>query len=112
LQENLTEEVAISLQRAPPLAEEEADSDRSAGADGVLLDAGASWNPEAMTLEPSQRRSSRRPGRRASGLAAPAHDGGPGEWGPTRARPAFRPRSRVAVDEPTTETRQVRPWAN
>jgi len=58
-QEDLTQHVALSLQRAARLAEDENDTGRSAGADGVLLEAGPSWNPEVMALEPSERRPSR-----------------------------------------------------
>ncbi len=58
-QENLAQHVAVSLQRAAQLAEDEDDTGRSAGADGVLLEAGPSWNPEVMALEPSERRPSR-----------------------------------------------------
>ena len=48
-------QVGLRLDRAARLAEEETAERRSAGADGLLLQAGPSWDPELMSLEPDQR---------------------------------------------------------
>ena len=48
-------QVRSRLDRAARLAEEETAERRSAGTDGLLLQAGPSWEPELMLLEPDQR---------------------------------------------------------
>lgn len=53
--EYLAEEQFITLERAEQAAEEEADTGRSAGTDGILLEAGGSWSSDAMALEPAER---------------------------------------------------------
>lgn len=49
------EQARAALNRAARIVDEETDSRSSAGGDGVLLQAGSSWDPEAMVLEPNQR---------------------------------------------------------
>lgn len=51
----VVEQGTARLARAARLAEEETAERRSEGADGVLLQAGASWDPEPMALEPERR---------------------------------------------------------
>ncbi|GAA3164088.1 hypothetical protein GCM10010531_15330 [Blastococcus jejuensis] len=54
-QEHFAEQQLISVKQAAQLAEEEAETGRSTGADGVMLQAGASWTSVAMSLEPPER---------------------------------------------------------
>lgn len=48
-------EAILPGQVAQERVRSEVDSGRSAGADGVLIEAGDSWRPDVMLLEPRER---------------------------------------------------------